>query len=57
MKIVLVYERIYFKNFEKDLERKIKSLSQSVDFDETLTLCKIREEKGEEILQKLYLTK
>ena len=54
MKIVLVYERRYFKNFEKYLERKIKSQIQSIDFDLTLTFCKIIDEKGEKILQKLY---
>ena len=31
---------------------KITRLSQSIDFDQTLTLYKIREEKGEKILQK-----
>ena len=28
-------------------KRKVRSYGQSVDFDETLTFCKIREEKGE----------
>ena len=37
------------------LRRKVKSRGQSIDFDHTLTLCKIREEKGEKILQKIYL--
>ena len=32
---------------------KVKSLSQSIDFDQNLTFYKIREEKGEKILQKL----
>ena len=35
-------------------KRKVKSEGQSVDFDPTLTFYKIREEKGEKILQKLY---
>ena len=29
---------------------KVKSQGQSVDFDETLTFYKIRDEKGEQIL-------
>ena len=29
------------------LRRKVKSQGQSIDFDQTMTLCKIREEKGE----------
>ena len=29
---------------------KVKSQGQNVDFDKTLTLCKIREVKGEKIL-------
>ena len=37
--------------------RKVKSQGQSVDIDKTLTLYKIREEKGEKILQKLYFLK
>ena len=35
--------------------RKIKSQSQSIDFDPTLTFYEIREEKDEIILQKLYI--
>ena len=34
--------------------RNVKSQGQSIDFDQTLTFCKIREEKREKILQKLY---
>ena len=37
--------------------RKVKSQGQSIDFDYTLTLCKIKEEKGEKMLQKLYFQK
>ena len=37
--------------------RKVKSQGQSIDFDHTLTFCKIREEKGEKILWKLYFQK
>ena len=37
-----------FRIFKKIWIEKIKRLSQSIDFDQTLTLCKIREEKGEE---------
>ena len=33
------------------LRRKVKIQGQSIDFDQTLTFCKIREEKGEKILQ------
>ena len=33
---------------------KVKSQSQSIDFDPTLTFYKIREEKREIILRKLY---
>ena len=33
--------------------RKIKSQGQSIDFDQTLTFYKIKEEKGEIILQKI----
>ena len=29
--------------------RKVKSQGQSVDFDQTLIFCKIREEKGDKI--------
>ena len=36
------------------LRWKVKSQGQSIDFDQTLTLCKIREEKGDKILWKLY---
>ena len=36
---------------------KVKSQGQSIDFDQTLTLCKIREEKGSKILQKLSIQK
>ena len=32
MKIILIYERIYFKNFEKDFEKKSHNQGQSVDF-------------------------
>ena len=55
MKVILKYERIYFKNFENTRRRKVKS--QSIDFDPTLIFKKIREEKGEIILQKLYFEK
>ena len=34
--------------------RKVKSQGQSIDFDYTLTFCKIIEEKGDKILRKLY---
>ena len=54
MKMVLIYEKIYFKKFEKYLETKVESQGQSIDFDQNLTFCKIREEKGEKILQKFY---
>ena len=37
MKIVLIYERRCFKNFENIWRRKIKSQGQSVDFDQALT--------------------
>ena len=37
--------------------RKVKSQRQSINFDQTLTFYKIREEKGEEILRKLYFQK
>ena len=50
MKIVLIYERRCFKNFENIWRRKIKRQGQSVDFDQALTFCKFREEKGEKIL-------
>ena len=46
MEIVLIYERRYFTHFKIDLEKKVKSQGQSVDFDQTWTLCKIRERKG-----------
>ena len=54
MEIVLIYESRYFKNFEKYLVKKSQKSRLSVDFDQTLTLCKIREEKGEKIVKKLY---
>ena len=37
--------------------RKVKSQGQSIDFDQILTLSKIREEKSEKLLQKLYFQK
>ena len=37
--------------------RKVKSQGQNIDIDHTLTLCKIREEKGGKILWKLYFLK
>ena len=37
--------------------RKVKSQGQSVDFDQTLTFCKIREKKGKKILQKIIFLK
>ena len=37
--------------------RKVKSQGQSIDFDHTLTFCKIREEKDDKIFQKLYFQK
>ena len=44
--------------FLKNIWRgNVKSQAQSVDFDQTLTFYKIREEKGEEILRKLYFQK
>ena len=33
--------------------RRVKSQSQSIDFDQTLTIYKIREEKSEKLLQNL----
>ena len=57
MKIVLIYERRYFKNFEKYLEKKLKTQGQRIDFNETLTFYKIAKEKGKKILGKLYLQK
>ena len=48
MKVVKIYERKYFKKFEKKVEKK--SQGQRVDFDQTLTFYKIREENGEKIL-------
>ena len=40
------------RNLKKYLEKK--SQGQSIDFDHNLTFYKIREEKGDKILQKLY---
>ena len=57
IKIVLIYEKRYFKNFEIIWRRKLKSQGQSINFDYTLTFYKIREKKGEKILQKLYFWK
>ena len=57
MEIILIYQRRYFKNFTKYLRKKVKSQGQSVDFDKTLTVCKIREKKDEKILRKLYFQK
>ena len=34
--------------------RKVKNKGQSIDFDQTLTFCKIKEEKSDKILQNLY---
>ena len=43
-----------FLKFLKNIWRtKVKSQSQSIDFDPTLTFYKIKEEKGEIILRKL----
>ena len=41
------------KDIFRVLKKCLKKQSQSIDFDPTLTFCKIREEKGEIILQKL----
>ena len=35
--------------------RKVKSQDQSIDFDQTLTFYKIREEKEDTILENFYL--
>ena len=35
------------------LRWKVKSQGQSIDFDQTLTFCKIREEKGEKNITKI----
>ena len=40
-----------FRILENNRTRKVKSQGQSIDFDQFLTFCKIREEKGEKILQ------
>ena len=37
--------------------RKIKSQDQNIDFDQMLSLCKIRVEKGGKILWKLIIQK
>ena len=44
-----------FRVFKNVWRRKVKSHSQSIDFDPTLTLCKIREEKGEIISKIIFL--
>ena len=46
-----------FRMLENISKRKVKSQGQSIDFDQTLTFYKIREEKGEKILQNLYFLK
>ena len=43
-----------FRVLKNDWGRRVKSQSYSIDFDPTLTLYEIREEKGEIILQILY---
>ena len=47
----------FLKILINNFRRKVKSQGQRVDFDKTLTFYKIKEEKGEKILRKLYLQK
>ena len=46
--------REVFKILKNIWRRQVKSQSQSIDFDPTLTFYKIRGEKGEIILRQLY---
>ena len=50
-------EEDILRSLENMLRRKVKSQGESIDFDKTLTFYKIREEKGEKILRKLYFSK
>ena len=46
-----------FRVLKNVLRRKVKTQSQSIDFNPTLTFDEIREEKGDIILRKLYFQK
>ena len=54
MEIVIIYEKRCFKNLKTVWRRKVKSQSQSIDFDHTSTFYKIREKRWDNIKKIIF---